>query len=180
MERKQSFVVIDIMENLSPDQMLKNAIKIINQQESFFTYILNSYYWLFIAIMSLINLKFIIYCKQFDIFDIVIKHGEEAHLVTNKQKLIIFDHGIKIFDYLIPYEIIHVVSYNEGSINITFFGRVDFKVSTAKIYLSTLQTTVSFKLTEPLNIYNLLKSNMYYHIKYNSFNKDNLLLFKVI
>ena len=60
------FVIIDIMENLTPDQMIDRAIKTINSQETLMVYVINIYYKLLVMIISLMNHEFI-YSRIFKI-----------------------------------------------------------------------------------------------------------------
>jgi hypothetical protein len=160
-------VIINIMETINSDQMINNAIKFINSQESFVRYLMNIYYWL------LVNLTFNFYFKKFDISNVIIKFGNDTRLLNEKHlKLTLLDNGINIFNYFISYDVIQSFSYTRNTINIVFFGRVDFSNKTAKITIGNSTTFLSFKVSKNTSsICNIIKWNMYYHIKYGSVDK---------
>ena len=167
------FVIIDIMENLTPDQMIDRAIKTINSQETLMVYVINIYYKLLVMIISLMNHEFI-YSRNFKISDVLIKYGDDARLADKPHLLVVLDNGIKVFDYLIPYEYITCFNYLNNTVNVMFYGRVEFDKKSAKIVIGKCHSALSFKVNNPSYVCNLIKRNMYYHIKYNGVDKNAL------
>ena len=175
-ERKRSFIIIEIMETLSPEQMINNAIIFINKQETMLRYISNMNYYFMSLILSFINM--VIYYKSYEISNVIIKQDDESRLLNKTQltsnKLLIYDNGIKLYNFFIPYESILQFGNMDERIYFTIFGNIEFGEKIIKITLDKSKVYISFKAknnkcSEFIN--NAIKWNMYYHIKYHKIDK---------
>ena len=142
----EGFVIVEIKEMPSPDQMIQNALTIINKQESYLRYIANVQYYIFAMILSLVN---IIYYRTFDI------RIDEKPFGT----LVILDNGIRLCNVFVPYESVINYGYDEDIMNVSFF-------------LRNKKHHVEFQVHEADHVTKLMKTNMYYHLKYNKLDKD--------
>ena len=165
------------METLSPEQMINNAIIFINKQETMLRYISNMNYYFMSLFLSFLNM--VIYFKSYEISNVVIKQDDESRLLNKTQltsnKLLIFDNGIKLYNFFIPYESILQFGNIDDRVYFTIFGKIEFGEKILKITLDKSKVHITFKAKNnkcSVFIRNAVKWNMYYHIKYNKMNKQ--------
>ena len=109
-----------------------------------------------------------LYCKSF-----TIKQG--AILLKNqdilfKSELYIYDNGIGILNTFINYEYILTFKViKSGCCVIEVLGTLN---ENKKFIASSNRFVIIIKHKNFLNIQNLIKQNMFYHIKYNKVNED--------
>lgn len=142
------------MEPVTNEEIIQNALTFINKQETLFTLIINIQYYILTLILSFLNMS--LYKKTFQVFDIEIN---DTIFITEK-KVTILDKGIELWDNFIPYEYIMRFGYNEeGYAHLDILGKETV-------------TKMSFMCSDPEYMMRLIKNNMYYHIKYNSIDKN--------
>ncbi len=164
-------IVINIMENV--EDKIKNAIKLINKQQSFVTHYYHFIYFLINYLTPYFH--FFIYHKIFEINDIIVKYNEDYHrLKLNSTKLFVLDNGINFLNFLIPYE--NVINFNfiDDRLILEVFAKIENDgIKKIKINLSNTRLYLSFKYInakQAQKCFYEMKSNMYYHIKYHKYN----------
>ena len=165
------------MEVPTPDELIMNAHNIINSNESIIRFILNQYYYILSNLFLM--LQFVIYCKEFTSNETYIYFKNDYRKIKYMQKLTLLEKGIYFCDYFAPYESIIKVGLNKEFIILTLFGKVNFidKVEFmdkrfVKIQLDKSKYTLLLKIDNPQYVFDTIKSNMHYHIKYNKVDKN--------
>jgi hypothetical protein len=169
-----SFVIVEIMESKTPEEIHYNAICFIRKQETFIRYLINVSYYFFNLFFSFINfLKIIIYFKSFDIKNVTVEYlGDTRYLKRPlNSKFIVLDNGIEIYNFFIPYESILQYGSKDNVVALTIFGKIQFGLKKINIKQATTQFSLQFETNFAENVCNIIKRNMYYHIKYNKIDK---------
>ena len=181
--RTRSFVVINMENVKSVDECLKEAVIYITKREVLFQYIINKIYQ-FLSYLFFLNY---FYYRSFSVEHVIVKYTNDStdhtrliHKHKNgENKLIVKDNGIKLYDYFVPYECILKFGYvaqknNLGLIVMDMFGNVDSGDKTITVSTGTDKIVLSFKIKNGINIIDIIRSNMYYHLKYNKVNRSLL------
>jgi len=112
---------------------------------------------------------------EFPIFQGSVYYTYNSNRVFIKKEsfdITLYDSGIYIslFSIFIPYEyILYVEQQNKN-----FIFYIMGKLHNNSIELCDSSLKLEFKIKECVNLLNLLKSNIYYHIKYNNVNNSVL------
>ena len=168
--------VVDINERL---KFIKQYCT--TQQTLFQRYVHFMYY---IMTMYIPYLQFMFY-KSFSIKMCILKYNEDIRLlkIKNNNQFFITDSGISILGFFIPYEHIIRFSYYSDKIIMDIFA--SYNVKTDKSIFLQLQHTfvkdtfvrMTFKTENKCvskKIFDLLKTNLHYHLKYNKINTEHL------
>jgi len=115
----------------------------------------------------------------------ILKYNEDIRLlkIKNNNQFFITDSGIYILGFFIPYEHIIRFSYYSDKIIMDIFA--SYNVKTEKSIFLQLQHTfvkdtfvrMTFKTENKFvskKIFDLLKTNLHYHLKYNKINTEHL------
>ena len=151
--------------------VLKNAISIINKNETLFFYIINNIY-------LFCYLRFIFYYyNMYTVSNVLIKSDEKCRLIRNTNGyLLILDNGIKLYDFFFPYESILQFGFEGKRVFVTVFVSITFNEKAITFlkneYVS--KVVLSFQIKYPETVVQTIKRNMYYHFKYNKINKTIL------
>ena len=92
-----------------------------------------------------------------------------------KSQIDVLDNGINLYSFFIPYEAIITYSYNNDEFFIEFFGSVELGDKTIKLKIDKSKTYLKFNLmnnNKAAYLSQLIKWNMFYHLKYNKNNID--------
>jgi hypothetical protein len=142
----EGFVIVEVKEMLTPDEIIQNALMIVNKQETFMRYIANIQYYIFAMILSFVN---IVYYKTFDI------RVDEKPFGT----LVVLDHGIRLCNAFLPYESLIKYGYKGDTMYLSFFHK-------------SKKHNFTFQVHQADRVANIIKNNMFYHLKYNKLDKD--------
>ena len=146
--------------DFSSDEIIKNAIIIINKNETNFRNFINYNYYLFTLFLSI--LKIFYYCS-FHIDNFIMKYDDK--IITYKiNKLIILDNGINLNGIFLYYENIIQFGYDENKVYLNIISKIE----------EPKKILITFESDYAKNITNTIKINMYYHIKYHKINKEVL------
>jgi hypothetical protein len=171
MVRKRSFIIIEIMESINTQNMVKNAIIIINKQETLMRYIANINYYIINFFFSF--LKFVIYYKTFEIKRIIVNFNDEKTKILKElddKQITVLDNGLKLYNFFIPYEVIVKFGNFENNVYIQFLGKVEFDNERLSFSINKSKVELCFTLYDENKsnyLVRLIKINMFYHIKYN-------------
>ena len=168
-DKYRSFTIIE-MESIelinSKKNSLERAITIINNEQTLFKYIMIGYYNI---IKKLLNYVYIhdIYCKNFCVNNFKIKDKEHWYISNKPVNLIILDNCIYINNFKIPYEYIILFFNKTDMIYLKIFGNIVNENNKINLELSSDFIEILFNYTNSTHIINCIKTNMFYHIKYN-------------
>ena len=159
---------------------VKYAIKKINNDISvirniiYLQYYLLSYTFLILQKFIIGNIFNTLYQKKIIIGDILIFGGE--YLSNKKSQIILYEKGIIIQDTFIPYE--NIISFGEV-MNFKFCCLELFaEIKESKIILNENVIKLIIQLDNPTFLCDIIKKNMYYHIKYNKINEETITFYK--
>ena len=168
------FIVIQMPEAQMPEaqtaqNLIDNAYKFININESFINRIMNHYYYIVSQLFLLLGL--VIYFKNIEISGGFINYKDLSWNIKSKNKLVILDSGIYVCSNFVRYESIIKIGIHSNNLILTIFGSVENHNKFIRIKNNNLSYTVLLKINKPLQVFNIIKSNMFYHIKYNQVDK---------
>ena len=174
MNRKNSFIVIEIMEQKTPKDCMDHALGIINKELSLLTYLRYLNYYLITCYASFIRY---FYTKKFDIYSVVVKDAHFKRMLSPEQnfpnELLILDNGITFYGFFVPYENILQYACFSNKCYIEMYVQVELKNKEITLTLDKKRTMMTFRLHNSKLASQLSKSmkmNMYYHIKFNKIN----------
>jgi hypothetical protein len=188
--RKKSFIELNIdtfghtiveMENLEIMQtkitsemktvIMESAIRKINKQQNFFTNLINYQYYFLKYYLSFLT---ILFCKKFVIHKMFFfqKEENEETYHSNKSVLYLYDNGIFFSRCHIPYENILQFGMEKDMCVIHILAKIKKENDVLTLSLDKNILRVVFKMDSPGYFFNCMKTNMFYHIKYNKVN-DN-------
>ena len=169
-----SFVIVEIMEPKTPEEIHYNAICFIRKQETFIRYLVNVSYYIFNLFFSFINfLKIVIYFKSFEVKNVTVEYsGDTRYLKRHvKNTLYVLDNGIALHNFFIPYESIFEHGFKDNIVALIIFGKVEFSEKKINIKQDTSKVFINFESVLAKSVCDSIKWNMYYHIKYNKIDK---------
>ena len=112
--------------------------------------------------------------KKIEIKSVILKYNDLNYIANKTTALLLYDNGIILNKLFIPYEnIIEFERINNDLFNITIFAKIKNEKNNCYINLGNEVITINIisnNLSYQINKY--IKSNMYYHIKYNKMNSD--------
>jgi len=153
------------------EQVMKNAIKIINKGNTF----LRNWFNYFKYILSLIGIRNIL-CQQIGFYKIKISYNGIKYLCTPPVKILIMDDCLLMNNYFIPYEyIINLKRYNLEKFTLytlDILGTLIISENALKIKLGGGHVKILLFTNSKYNLIKTIKNNMYYHIKYNKINEE--------
>jgi len=163
-------VVIEMETEKDIEAVIKNAILIVNKDETLFRYFLNKIYY------TLAFLSFIFYYYNlYNISNVLVKSNNESRLIHKKNNgnLLILDNGIKLYNFFFSYETILQFGFEDKRIWLTVFVDIRFSEKSITLLKNDQLSKVhfSFQIKNPEYVIQSLKKNMYYHFKYNKINK---------
>jgi len=166
-KRNPSFIVVNIGNMVSVKDHINVVIKKIKKEQSRFQSIKNYYYSLFSYFLKLFSMEY------YDCF--ILNKIEFNKSIINTITFYIFDHSVQfygktnkgIISLKIPYENIIDFGYEKNQFVFTFFGKIN---DSMEYEFSDSRTIISFESIYSLNIFNLVKINMYYHLTHHNLN----------
>ena len=174
-----------IVEMDTKNDRVKYAIKKINNDISvirniiYLQYYLLSYTFLILQKFIIGNIFNTIYQKKIIVDKIFIfnnKDEEKEYLSNEKTQIILYEKGIIIQDTFIPYE--NIISFGEV-MNFKFCCLELFaEIKESKIILNENVIKLIIQLDNPTFLCDIIKKNMYYHIKYNKINEETITFYK--
>ena len=178
MQRKNSYIIINIEEmEIDKKQIIINAVKQINKEQSllhlllyinyyYLSYYLNIIFWL------LPSVNICLFSKKFKIENICFHHNEMFYKSSCINDLILYDNGMILNDLFIPYENIIQFGYTDDTVYLDLFAKINKMEDNFTFSLGHNIVNVSIKSNSSIKIFKYIKSNLYYHIKYNKMNFD--------
>ena len=161
------------MESVDYKQALHLAVQKINKQQTFLEVISNlNYFFMTLYLNFFFNFK--IYAKNFKILTFSMYQNKKEYTISEPTKLTFYDDGITIDGYFIKYE--YIITFeafkDTGYVKMTMFGLIENENNVIKINNGVKDgpepvISVAFKVDYPVYFVNVLRSNMFYHIKYN-------------
>jgi hypothetical protein len=153
---------------------LEDARSIINAYETLFLRIINMVYWFITFYFPFLKIS-----TSFRISQVIVKYEKDIRLLRKEQNiqnvLVVKDHGIDFYTHFIPYERLYQVGFYKSGVYIVFIG--DIVYGDKNVVMKDENNGyvyVSFKLKNPKQLWGCIKSNMYYHFKYNKINEKVL------
>ena len=185
--RKKSFIIsyehtiieienIEIMSTKVTSEMkmvmMEKAVQRINKQENFITSLLNYQYHLlkyYISFLTvLFSKKFVIH-KMF--FFQTENNKEINYFFNNISTLYLYDNGIYFNKCHIPYENILRFGMEKDMCVIHILAKIEKHDDVLILSLDKNILKVVLKMDSPGYFFKCMKTNMYYHIKYNKVNE---------
>ena len=161
------------MESVDYKQALHLAVQKINKQQTFWQVMANLNYF-FMTIYFNFFFKFKIYTKTFKIITFSMLQNKKEYSISQPTTLTFYDDGMTIDGYFIKYEyIINFEAFKDtGYVKMSMFGLIENDNNVIRINNDTKNgpepvITVFFKVDYPVYFVNVLRCNMFYHIKYN-------------
>jgi len=161
--------------SIKADVMIRNAIKRINREETLIRSIINYQYYLINYYLSFLC---ILFCKRYIVTKIIfyqLENGSKRSYISDSKKtLFLYDKGFCINDLLIPYENVLEFGMNNGFLVVDVFAKIVHENQKINMFLDNSIIKLAIEMENPKNFMENMKSNMYYHIKYNKINKEIL------
>ena len=157
-------------ENMKKEIMV-HAINKINKEESLLRSILNYNYYILSYYISFLC---ILFCKKFTITNILFTEptSERMFLFDKKSYVFVYDKGIFLNKILIPYENIISLCNIDNYCCLEVFGKFESIENRLHFSLEDSIIKIALQLDNVTEFCNHIKSNMFYHIKYNKINDD--------
>jgi hypothetical protein len=156
------------------ERVMKNAIKTINENNTF----LNKCFNFFKYILCLIGIRNL-WCKRF-IFDTVkVRYNESNYVCPCAIELVIKDDCLLMNGFIVPYE--YLISLKRLSVenyNLYIFdvlGKITPQEDRLKINLGGEHLKFLFYTDDNYNIIKTITKNMFYHLVYNKINDQVIL-----
>jgi hypothetical protein len=175
----KDYVVIYISEEsrkMSSEEIkvfMNTTIQKIKKETSIFTYLINLNYYFIFSYFSFF------FKSLFIVNSLIFSNEKVSYLVKKPLNLFVTDKGIKIHNFFIPYEHITIFGYGAGIVDLEILGSIIENSETLKVVLENdKKTKISMNCLNGPKLLNLIKKNMYYHIRYNKINTDVITYYK--
>ena len=167
----KDYIVIYIKEMSTEEikQAMDLAIEKIKKDTTIFTFIINFNYYLLFSYFSYF------FKSTFYVNSMMFIHKDLSYLVQKPLCITVHDNGIQILTNFIPYENISIFGYTAGIVDLDILGSIDSKL---KLELNNNKTRISINCLNGTKLINLIKKNMYYHIRYNKINTEVISFYK--
>ncbi len=165
----KDYIIVIEMESVDYKQAINNAIQKINKEQTFWQVMVNLNYF-FVTIYLNFLFNFQIYRKTFKIITFSMIQDGSEYTISEPTNLVFYDSHFTIDGYSIIYE--HIIRFEafKGSqfVKMTMFGLIQKENDRIIIdFTSNSVITVLLKVNNPDYFCNVMRSNMFYHIKYN-------------
>ena len=181
--KRRSFTIVEIesMEVINIKKIkIDNALKIINLEQTKLKFLLILYYNFIKNFINYIHyLTFIkicindIYYNKYHIHKSKFFYNDQVFYYKKQIKIYLYDNGIILDNSFIPYEyIISFRTIDNSTVKLKIFANLTNINSKLQFELTNGIVDILLLCDKGLKICNLLKKNMFYHIKYNKINED--------
>ena len=143
--------------------LINGALDRINKDETLIRTIINWNYYVFTYFFSYIS---ILFCKKYSVSKISFL---EDVVLYKKRTIFLYDKGFFIDSFIIPYEYILSFSCDDAVCEMEIFATID--KNDFKIILGGGILKINIEMEYPRDFCKDIKTNMYYHIKYNKLNE---------
>ena len=157
------------MESVDYKQAITKAVSKINNEQTFLQVMINLNYF-FVTLYLNFLFNFQIYKKTFKVITFSMVQDRGEYTISEPTNLHFYDSHFTIDGYSIKYEyIIKFEAYDSSNfVKMTMFGLILKENNCIKIdFTSNSVITVFLKVDKPSYFSNVMRSNMFYHIKYN-------------
>ena len=171
MKRRNSYIIINIHESNEMEYIEKtfisNTIKRINKEQTLYKIIMDTYYYYFTMCLTFLYFKFKFF-KKFKTTDVVLFHNKtKYHNADQKTDILFYDDGVIINSLFVPYENIIRFAHENNEFYISIFGKISNFENNFKLELGHKLVDLVIVSDASLQIFNNIKSYLYYHIKHN-------------
>jgi len=161
--------VIEMEEARSKIDIIKNAIAKITKEQTIIRVIINYYYY---VLSTYFSFMYVLFSRKYNIVRTVFYYQSREYIFNKKSVIYVLDNGIFLDSINIPYESVVSFGSNKNVCTLQIFGSLNFTDSKLRIGICKNNIKIDIELEYESDIVNIIKENMYYHIKYNKVNKD--------